>query len=737
MTALSIGSGLRLATLLAAGLVLAEAPRAQDQPQASHRRGHLWETVSNTGFIGDGGAWDFLTPRPMGLFPGFKGFTHPVGGEQNAIDTYANANMHNFHSGVWIGVKDLNVPGPPPDFRPTAKPFEIYASGGQVRPLRRPGRPAEPPARLQLRRVGGLRPAPARGVDDGDVGHGHRHHRHAALVRLGLPRLPRLRSLRLHVHQHRPDGLEPDGRGRPERAGLPADPPRASTSRSQGAVSVSTKSQINFHTDLLGIAAGAFGYQIPAYHDFYHQSADRTLAYSTNYNGGVVPTPFDVYPIKEGQQWKQKFGAELMSPAAFGWLSLYADPADGDPDPTSPVPEVVRIDSHKGGTFQGRSLDLERFNVGTQRESGMYAYITTPDLQPGLGNNGNRLNFYTYSYGPYTLQPGESKRVIVAEVAGVMDYNTVIAGRPRWDVPGQHHRCHRADGCGRPAGSRVGLRRRGRRRPARSRRPRAAAGARDGRRQRLGRDGGGGHRGHVGQGGRDGDHRRRIGRHPSTTAAATSPATGSTARPTSSTSRTPSSPSSEAPRGRSSSTSPKPTPRSTSTAELGKYRYEDRDVQFGRRYGYYVQAYSASPRPWTSANGTVVQTLPELASGDYNRSAATSAIAGPVASFDVYALPNPFVYGDATRSFGLEDPYRIEFRNLPERATIRIYTIAGDLVRTIEHGPDARGNLSGTRNWDQKSDSGLLVAPGIYVFNVTSDSEQVSGRLTGKLIIIR
>src|SRR5690606_32208672 len=182
--------------------------------------------------------------------------------------------------------------------------------------------------------------------------------------------------------------------------------------------------------------------------------------------------------------------------------------------------------------------------------------------------------------------------------------------------------------------------------------------------------------------------------------------------------------------------------------ELGRYRYVDEDVEFGRRYSYYVSAYDSDPGPWTSANGTVVTDLPELASADvdwyapgddtrFNRTPPTSAAAGPVSSLDIYVVPNPYVYNDAQRSFGINDPFRMEFRNLPERATIRIYTISGDLIRTIQHGPDARGNLSGTAVWDQKSDSGLLAAPGLYIYRVESEAEGLSGGFTGKLMIIR
>src|SRR5690606_28851868 len=90
-------------------------------------------------------------------------------------------------------------------------------------------------------------------------------------------------------------------------------------------ISVSTKSQINFHSDLSAVQAGAFGWK-PPYHDYYHIEDDGTLVFSTNYDGGKEPPPFDTYPLKDNQSWKQVFGDELQSPAAFGWLALHADP---------------------------------------------------------------------------------------------------------------------------------------------------------------------------------------------------------------------------------------------------------------------------------------------------------------------------------------------------------------------------------------------------------------------------
>lgn len=96
-----------------------------------HRRGRLWEEVWNSGLIGDLGAWDYQTSAPLGLYPGFDDYSHPVGGETNAIGTFANANFHNFRSGVWIVAKDVSVPGLPPGNEPKNEPYEVYYSGLQ------------------------------------------------------------------------------------------------------------------------------------------------------------------------------------------------------------------------------------------------------------------------------------------------------------------------------------------------------------------------------------------------------------------------------------------------------------------------------------------------------------------------------------------------------------------------------------------------------------------------------
>ena len=73
----------------------------------------------------------------------------------------------------------------------------------------------------------------------------------------------------------------------------------------------------------------------------------------------------------------------------------------------------------------------------------------------------------------------------------------------------------------------------------------------------------------------------------------------------------------------------------------------------------------------------------------------------------------------------------IPFSNLPSECSIKIYTMAGDLVRQIQHSDT--GGLIGQEKWDVKTTHGDTVASGVYLWRVESS---VDGK-NGKLMIIR
>ncbi len=76
----------------------------------------------------------------------------------------------------------------------------------------------------------------------------------------------------------------------------------------------------------------------------------------------------------------------------------------------------------------------------------------------------------------------------------------------------------------------------------------------------------------------------------------------------------------------------------------------------------------------------------------------------------INVVPNPFyLYGPYDPAAG---NYQLKFQHLPEKCTIRIFNLGGDLVRVIEKDDP---NLSWA-NWDVKTENGLLVASGIYLY---------------------
>jgi hypothetical protein len=105
-----------------------------------------------------------------------------------------------------------------------------------------------------------------------------------------------------------------------------------------------------------------------------------------------------------------------------------------------------------------------------------------------------------------------------------------------------------------------------------------------------------------------------------------------------------------------------------------------------------------------------------------------TATVAPVDNLDdVLVVPNPFVIGEGFSLPGEED--NIQFVNIPNPCTIRIYTVRGDLVRKIEVA-EGTGAIA---EWDQVTDFGQFVVSGIYIYHIESEF----GTKIGKLAIVR
>lgn len=720
--------------LVIAIILLTTGSLIAQEISTTHTRGKLWETLYNYGFIGDPGAWDYLQVTGIGFYPGFSGYTFPTD-EFQANGFITDANFHNFRSGPWIIAKDAKTLVPPA-FVPEQKDFLLYhaslATGNMgvqtnIPPFTRTENFVEDPMYDPLfpEEVNYTTFHTATGV--------------SVKQRSMAWSFPGYNDFIIYDYVYKNSG----------KIALPSVNQVMDLEQTlnevwivfHSGIQVSTKGNLNFYYDpdfLSSTApAGGFGWHPGGgYTDYYAienegNDGKGLLYYSRDYNGGKEPPPW----VQHGQKsnWRDllrvrpEWGVELQDPSAFGFVFLYRTPPPGsNGDPFDADPTHFNIYSDEGDRFNGKTVDFEGFGLNSFSLQEMYQFATH-DKRPN--NTGRLYNWYTSSFGPYRLAPGDSVRIIVAEVAGVMDLWDVIKGDPDGNYPDSTIAAIRRNAqAARNAikwgiGARVNGIDLAADVPESPPAPNCnAANASIGsdtaviaiQWDKLAEEvqflDGAGNNFYNGASDLDGYRVfRGIDKRGIWELIA------------------------DIPRAEFSN---------YWNEEKGVYEYFDKGLQFGFEFYYYVQAYNLDPGSWTSANGTVVPNLPELVSSDKNMTPLTAAKPGPVnvgeLGWDVFVAPNPYIEGNPNHSFGEPTPRKIEFRNLPEKATIKIFSVSGDLIRSLEHGPDSQGNLSGSAVWDQRSDSGLLIAPGLYIYVVQSNTEGTAGqKTTGKLMIIR
>lgn len=118
--------------------------------------------------------------------------------------------------------------------------------------------------------------------------------------------------------------------------------------------------------------------------------------------------------------------------------------------------------------------------------------------------------------------------------------------------------------------------------------------------------------------------------------------------------------------------------------------------------------------------GTVIRisTKKPLSAGD-EFSFGTAALAATTDSLglaeteldNIGIVPNPYKGASAYEVDVARDEAR--FTNLPQRATIRVYTLAGTLVRTLE-----KNSSAATLSWNLQTEEGLPLASGMYLIHV-------------------
>ncbi|HLF14198.1 MAG TPA: hypothetical protein VI932_04860 [Bacteroidota bacterium] len=178
--------------------------------------------------------------------------------------------------------------------------------------------------------------------------------------------------------------------------------------------------------------------------------------------------------------------------------------------------------------------------------------------------------------------------------------------------------------------------------------------------------------------------------------------------------------------------------------------FVDSNLQVGRRYWYAVTSFGIPdmnivPRPGPSG-GVVYDTnfTPGIESNildnvvKVDASFRTSDRLG-----EVLVVPNPYrVDHDYTSQGGgwegnsydwTDFKRKIRFIHLPRKCTIRIYTVAGDVITTLNYESPPGDPDEGQFDWRLVTESKRPLASGLYVFTVESEY----GTQYGKFVVIR
>ncbi len=160
--------------------------------------------------------------------------------------------------------------------------------------------------------------------------------------------------------------------------------------------------------------------------------------------------------------------------------------------------------------------------------------------------------------------------------------------------------------------------------------------------------------------------------------------------------------------------------------------YTDTDVIRGEPYHYAVTAVDNGTQ---NTNGLIPNQ--KLESSIYaNRSeiAAYAFAPGAANASHVRVVPNPFITKAGEYSWSGTEEILL-FANLPPYCTLRIFTVTGDLIKTIDHQTG-----SADERWNQVTASNQLIASGVYILQVDNardiDKKPVPGSIE-KFVIVR
>ncbi|NWF50227.1 MAG: T9SS type A sorting domain-containing protein [Ignavibacteriaceae bacterium] len=154
-----------------------------------------------------------------------------------------------------------------------------------------------------------------------------------------------------------------------------------------------------------------------------------------------------------------------------------------------------------------------------------------------------------------------------------------------------------------------------------------------------------------------------------------------------------------------------------------EYTYIDSSVVIGDGYYYAITSFDTAKATWTGIQ--TITNVPALETSLFANRTSLPFIAtlAPKSNLDnVLVVPNPFVIEQGFSRPGAGDI--IQFANIPNPCTIRIYTIRGDLVKTI-NVDQGQGAIA---SWDQLTDYGQYAESGMYIYHIEYNGETKIGK---------
>lgn len=153
--------------------------------------------------------------------------------------------------------------------------------------------------------------------------------------------------------------------------------------------------------------------------------------------------------------------------------------------------------------------------------------------------------------------------------------------------------------------------------------------------------------------------------------------------------------------------------------------YIDSNVTRGFAYQYAVTSYNNGSQNWRNPGKSLESSMYENMTP--KNDPVHPFLGASKTLSKIRVVPNPFNTKSAPLNYPGE-PNKIMFVGLPGECTIKIFTVTGDLVKTLDHT-----NGTSQESWNQISDYNQLITTGVYIYVVESNI----GKAMGKFVVVR